>query len=229
MHNGTTDRLKTELENIAAAMGAKVFGIADLEALLCEHPHFLDHVPGRYSRAIVMGVRLQKSVLDGIRDKPTPLYFHHYRQVNYQLDRIALMIADRLQDLGHVALAAPASQVISRTPMFGHVSHRLLGRAAGLGFIGRNGLLVNPRYGAQVRYVSVLTDAFLEADVEKSGNCGSCRRCIDACPAGAIGENAEDFNQEACYAKLTEFTKLPFIGQHICGVCVKQCSGPGNG
>jgi epoxyqueuosine reductase QueG len=164
-------------------------------------------------------------VLESISDQPTPLYFHHYRQANYQLDRAAFAVADRLQDAGCRALAIPASQIIRSRPMSGHVSHKLLGWAAGLGFIGRCTLLVHPQFGAQMRYVSVLTDAPLAAGRPSEGDCGACRACVPVCPAGAIKEKREEFDLEACYRKLTEFTRLPFIGQHICGVCVKACSG----
>jgi len=145
--------------------------------------------------------------------------------VNYQLDRVALRTADRLQAAGGVALAVPASQIVAREPMRGHVSHRLLGWAAGVGHLGRHGLLVHPAYGAQVRYVSVLTDAPLPAGRPSKAECGSCRACIRVCPADAIKERREDFDLAACECKLTEFTKLPAIGQHICGVCLRACAG----
>ena len=206
-------------------MGAKAFGVADLDRLKDDTPDLLAAVPGDFARAVVIGMRLQDSVLEGIVDQPTPLYFHNYRQTNYRLDRAAAELADMIQDAGHTALAIPASQIIARDPMRGHVSHRHLGHAAGLGYIGRSGLLVNPEYGARMRYVSILTDAALEPDGPIEGECGSCRRCVGVCPAGAIGESSEDFDLDSCYRKLSEFTRLPFIGQHICGVCVKACRG----
>ena len=109
--------------------------------------------------------------------------------------------------------------------MSGHISHKFLGWAAGIGFIGRCTLLVHPEYGARMRYVSVLTDMALGADTPYVGECGLCRACIEVCPAGAVKEKREDFDLEACYKELAEFTKIPFIGQHICGVCVKACAG----
>lgn len=213
------------LEKIAKDMGANIFGVADLDLLKRQVPDLLARVPGDYSRAVVAGVRLQKAVLEDIVDHPTPLYFHNYRQVNYQLDSLALSIANRIQEKGFRALAVPASQIIRRDPMTGHVSHKLLGWAAGIGHIGRHTLLVHPVHGAQVRYVSVLTDMPIPPQAPAAGDCGACRACADVCPAKAIGERKEDFNLEACYAKLTEFSRLPFIGQHICGICVRACSG----
>lgn len=216
------------LEKTGREMGAKVFGVADMTALKKMAPDLLSSISadsGGCSRAVVFGMRLQRAVLESLADRPSPLYFHNYRQVNYELDRIALMAADSIQDAGFRALAIPASQIIVKSPMAGHISHKVLGWAAGIGFIGRSTLLVHPEYGAQVRYVSVLTDMPLPAGIPHQGDCGDCRACVAACPANAIADEKEHFNLEACYRKLTEFSRLPFIGQHICGLCVKPCRG----
>ena len=222
--DATVEMLREELKRISEEMGGALFGVADLEALQRDKPDLLASVGAGFSRAVVMGFRLQGAVLEGIAGQPTPLYFHHYRQVNNQLDRMALLVANRIQRAGRRALAVPASQVIERNPMVAHISHKRLAWGAGLGFIGRNNLLVNATCGAQARYVSVLTDLPLAPDAPCAGSCGPCRACVTACPAHAIRERAEDFDLDACFGKLTEFTHLPFIGQHICGVCVKACS-----
>ncbi|MBM4142593.1 MAG: epoxyqueuosine reductase [Lentisphaerae bacterium] len=215
--------LRDELERTAAGMGAVAFGVADLSGPALRGTGAPSPFAERFSRGVVLGMRLQRAVLDDLAERPTPLYLHHYRQTNYQLDRAAWTVADALQRAGSAALAVPASQLVQRDPQRGHLSHRRLGWAAGIGFIGRSTLLVHPRYGAQMRYVSVLTDAPLPAGIPVAGDCGSCRACLEACPARAIGERAEDFNREACCARLNEFSRLPFIGQHICGLCVKAC------
>lgn len=216
---------RAELEAVAKASGAKAFGVADLDMLRQKVPDLLTIVGEGYCRAVVAGMRLQDAVIEGIQNQPTPIYFHNYRQLNYQLDRLAWELADLLQDRGYKAYAVPASQIIKSDPMSGHISHKLLGWAAGLGFIGRQSLLVHPEFGARMRYVSVLTDAPLIADVPYQGDgCGACRACISVCPAGAIKQERGDFDLAACYSKLTEFTRLSFIGQHVCGVCVKACS-----
>lgn len=214
---------KESLRALGFELGARAFGVADLTLLKETFPGLLDLVPGDYSRAIVVGCRLHDEVLQDIKDSPTPLYLHHYRQVNFQLDRIALELAGKLHEFGRAALTIPASQVLKNRPQTAHISHRLLGQAAGLGHIGRSGLLIHPVFGAHMRYVSVLTDMPLPADKMHEGDCGACRACIPACPAAAIGEKYEDFNLKLCHGKLLEFGKMPFIGQNICGVCVRVC------
>ncbi|MEO0077238.1 MAG: 4Fe-4S binding protein, partial [candidate division WOR-3 bacterium] len=106
-----------------------------------------------------------------------------------------------------------------------HLSHKRIGVAAGLGWIGRNNLLVHPQYGSQFRLVTILTDMPLATDTPLNSDCQDCRKCIEVCPAQAIKERPEDFDHMKCFEQLKEFQKKGYVGQYICGVCVKACSG----
>ena len=176
--------------------------------------------------AISLGKGLNDPVLDDIVDHPTPLYFHHYRQTNAFLDRGALLLADHIQKMGFAALPIAASQIIDWDGQRAHVSHKHIGRAAGLGWFGRNNLLVSPELGSRVRLVTVLTDMPLATDKPLDDGCLTCRACIATCPAGAIKERRDDFDHKGCFEKLREFQKLRLVSQFICGVCVKACKGP---
>jgi len=106
------------------------------------------------------------------------------------------------------------------------VSHRELGALAGLGWRGRNNLLVNPRFGAQVRYTTVLTDLPLPARgaaLDEAAGCGACHACHDACPARAIGEEPADFNLDRCAAQIRRFARSEKLSTLICGVCIRAC------
>jgi epoxyqueuosine reductase len=219
--------LEKEIRALAERYRLAACGVADLTGLAQQKPDILDALEGDFSRAVVLGVRLQDAALETVVDRPTPLYFHLYRQANYHLDRAAFELAGVVQAAGHAALAIPASQIISRNPMRGHLSHKLLGWAAGIGWIGRSSLLIHPEFGSRMRYVTVLTDAPLQPGRPHEGSCGNCTQCVAACPAGAIHESFKDFDLRACYEKLSEFTRIPGIGQHICGVCVRACRSPG--
>ncbi len=174
-------------------------------------------------RTIVFGYILSRSVLATIKDRPTLLYKHHYKTVNWLLDQTAFHLAHFIEQRGDKAVAIPASQLVDWELHKGHISHRHLAQAAGLGHLGRSGLLVHPQYGAQVRYASILTDMEFEPDEPISTTCDPCLKCVAACPAHAIAEDSMDIHR--CYQQLTQFAAIRGIGQHICGVCVKVCNG----
>lgn len=176
-----------------------------------------------FPHAIVFGFALSRTVLATIKDKPTLIYKHHYKTVNWILDQTACQVVSFLEGHRYRALAIPASQTIDSDHRKGHISHVILGQNAGLGFIGRSGLLIHPDYGARVRYVSVLTDLDFAPDAPLDLSCGECRACITACPAHAIAEAGVDIQK--CYEKLCTFAGMRGIGQHICGVCVNVCHG----
>ncbi len=213
---------KDSLREYAYEIGINLFGIADISE---EKKRFnLDsRLLSGFNRAISLGKRLIISVLEEIEDRPTPLYFHHYRQLNFFLDRAAFIISSRIQDGGYRAVPIPASQIIDWEKQQAHLSHKRIGQLAGLGWIGRNNLLVNADFGAQFRLVTVLTDMPLSPDRPMNTECGDCRRCLACCPANAIQERQADFDHLACFEKLKEFRRLRIVSQFICGICVKAC------
>ncbi|MDD4954032.1 MAG: 4Fe-4S double cluster binding domain-containing protein [Candidatus Omnitrophica bacterium] len=212
------------LKEFCAALGADLFGVANIgvikkDFLLCAD------ILKKLDKAVCLGVRLSAGVLEDIADSPTRLYFHHYRTVNAFLDQTALKLSNYIEDKGYYAIAVPASQIVDWDKQSAHLSHKKLGALAGLGWIGRNNLLVNKKLGSQFRLVSVLTDMPLKIDQPVAFACGKCGLCVDACPAQAIKDKPEDFEHIKCFEQLKEFQKKRLVDQYICGVCVKVCVG----
>jgi len=111
---------------------------------------------------------------------------------------------------------------------------RELAVRAGLGRTGRNGLLITSGYGSCILLAEVITERELEpfsAGEIPLLECGSCRRCIEACPTGAIREDGL-VDARRCVAYLTVEHKgaipaelRPLMGQWVfgCDVCQRVC------
>ncbi|HOX55122.1 MAG: hypothetical protein PHI86_01940 [Candidatus Omnitrophica bacterium] len=219
---------KPKIKELCLSWGADLFGVADISSLKDE---FLlsDSAKKKVKRAISLGASVSNAILDEISDKPAKIYFHHYRTLNMFLDQMALRLANLIQGEGFFALPIPASQIVDWQKQNAHLSHKKVGHLAGLGWIGRNNLLVNDKLGSQFRLVTVLTDMDLEVDKPIDKDCGSCKLCIEVCPAKAIKQNKDDFDHIKCLEKLKEFQSQHIVDQYICGVCVKACKGKKGG
>lgn len=66
------------------------------------------------------------------------------------------------------------------------VLERYWATRAGLGWIGKNGMLVNPKLGTFTFIGTLITSLELEPGKEMENRCGICSKCVDACPSGAI-------------------------------------------
>jgi epoxyqueuosine reductase QueG len=122
--------------------------------------------------------------------------------------------------------------IVDRNSLMGHAPHKAFARAAGLGWIGKNLLLITPKYGPRIRLATILTDILLKPGKPIKNQCGNCTKCIEACPSGALkpsnfeeypARREDAFDAEKCYTRLKKISRLPNIGAEICGMCIKVC------
>lgn len=217
------------LKQFCLDLGLDLFGVADVTGI--RHEFTLSpETAEKFSRAVCIGAGLSRAVLDDIGDHPTRAYFHHYKTANAFLDQSAYKLARQIEKKGFAAFPVAASQILDWQKQTALLSHKKIGVMAGLGWLGRNNLLVNRELGSAFRLATVLTDMPLSCDSPTGDSCGECRSCMVSCPAQAIKENPADFDHQGCFAKLKEFQKLRYVDQFICGVCCKSCRGkPGKG
>lgn len=217
--------LMSELEALILKEGGSLFGYACTKKIKDKF-HLPQEVLDGLDYAISVGVRLNKDILKTNIDSPSILYKHHYRQVNMLLDRIASSIAELIRANGYLAIPIPASVIVDWKKDLGHVSHKEVGYLAGLGWRGKNNLLVNKNYGSAIRLVTVLTDLSLTPSTVVEEDCGSCTLCQTHCPAGAIKDSPGKFDRDACCGKVKEFSRK--IGVGICGLCLGHCPEKGD-
>lgn len=211
-----------KLKKFCEVQGIDLFGVAGIEEIKKDFV-LSEGVLKKADKAVALGVGLSEAVLSDIVNAPTRLYFHHYRTANAFLDQLAFKISSYIQKKGYLAIPIPASQILDWQHQTAHLSHKKIGYLAGLGWMGRNNLLVNEDLGSQFRLASILTNMPLKIDSPVKENCKDCRVCIEICPCGAIKDNPADFDHLKCFEKLKEFQRQRLADQYICGVCVHAC------
>jgi epoxyqueuosine reductase len=142
------------------------------------------------------------------------------------------VLDERLEQLAaSIRLLAPGSKTRCYVDA-GPVPERELAQLAGLGWIGKNMMLIHPEIGSFTFIGVVLTDADIEADPPfEADRCGTCTRCLDACPTQAF-VGPRDLDARACISYLTiehhgEFTaaEREQVGNWVfgCDVCQDVC------
>ncbi len=221
MANSFEDIRKTLLEE-----GADLVGFADVTAVAAEERRGMP-------RAISIAAALQPAIVSRIAKGPTQEYFREYGRANSLLSSLANRAAGLLKDRGFEAIALePTTEEFDAVRLRAGLSHKIAATRSGLGWIGKNALVVTKPFGSAVRLTTVLTDAPLEtgAPLDES-RCGACTACVDVCPAKApsgrnwrLGIYRDDFfDARACCRKATEFCEAAAIDSTICGICIEAC------
>ncbi len=139
----------------------------------------------------------------------------------------ASSLAEFIRNLGYTAIPA-GNDIALSIP---------LAIDAGLGQLGRNGLLITPEYGPRVRLCKVFTDLPLKADKPidfgVTDTCRRCRACAEACEAGAISMDPEPGWRPACKSSSPGSLKWYVDGERCyefwcengvdCSTCIAVC------
>lgn len=219
--SGSTAVLVRTLEEA----GATLVGFADVRRLDEQARQGLP-------RAVSIGVALTPQIIADIADGPNDAYWDEYLRVNALLLEIAQAGAAVLAAAGYRAVPLPATGDIDTDTLSVPFQHKTAARLAGFGWIGRCALLINPDYGAAVRWGTILTDAPLAvAAAPQPVQCGDCTVCRDVCPgqapSGALWHEGmargEFFDALACLRGMQQITAARGTASQVCGRCVANC------
>ncbi|MDO9527543.1 MAG: 4Fe-4S double cluster binding domain-containing protein [Syntrophales bacterium] len=203
------------------------FGIADLDGISTP----ADNNGNQFPRAISFAVLMDPGIMASIRTGPNEQYAEEYRRVNDLINEIAVTLETTIRRAGFCGYMIPASDRTDPVNIKGDFPHKTAATRAGLGWVGRNCLLISKRHGPWLRLGTVLTDLPARCDLSVTKSyCGTCRKCVDACPAGALIGNAwqpgmprEDMlNVLKCDEWKKEYF-FQFNEGHNCGICAAVC------
>ena len=113
----------------------------------------------------------------------------------------------------------------------GPIVERVYAKYAGVGWIGKNTCIINQKKGSWLFLGVILTSLELAPDMPAPDRCGTCTRCIDACPTDALlGPYQLDSNQCIAYLTIEKRGSIPEdlragIGRHVfgCDICQDVC------
>ncbi|HWP97589.1 MAG TPA: epoxyqueuosine reductase [Syntrophomonadaceae bacterium] len=222
----TLDGIKTEIKAQAIKLGADLVGFASVDRFLEAPEGFrpTDIMP-RAKSVIVIAKRGPREVVRNKRRLTT--YYHVFCTITGQLDQIAYQLSYFIEDQGFRAYPVPSDSPYTawdEENMHGRgdLSHRHAGAAAGLGVLGKNTLLITPRYGNRIQLVSIISDLEVNPDplVEEDLCPEDCRVCLDACPVGAL--DGTTVVQKLCREHIA--TTLPRgFSVYSCWECRRVC------
>ncbi len=219
--------LQEQLLKTLYEAGAAQVGVADMAGVPgCDFP---------FGVSVVLP--LEKHIVKDILTAPTEEYLAAYYDLNRRLNELVLTGEEFLRAKGYRALAQLRDDSVQvdgavRVPL----PYKTAATRAGLGWIGKNALLVTPEYGCAIRIATLLTDAPLTpADPVEECRCGSCTLCVDACPAGALhgaewkpGIPREELvDTVRCESKMREIMMENLgVDFDLCGKCFAVCPYP---
>lgn len=183
--------MKEEIRKILCKLGADVCGVAQADAFGGApdgfHPRDIFH---GCKSVIVFGVAIPKGLYEA---SPRIIYNRYSEITKIRLDTIACDAALVIErDYGGIVVPLPADGPYEywdaeKLEGRGLLSMRHAAVLAGLGAFGKSSLVLNEKFGNTLGFGAVLTSLDLPSDPPARSIClEGCRKCLDACPAGAL-------------------------------------------
>ena len=153
--------------------------------------------------AVLFGKALSGEYIAALRAERKPKH-NEVLNTEAKMDALAVMLAEQLEAEGYKSIA---KLKVGRLP------HKSVALRAGLGFIGKNNLLVTPEYGCALMLGKVLTTAPFATLCQSPmmPQCGDCSVCVDVCPNRALLGKTWSL----------ETTRDEIMTRRLCTLCLK--------
>jgi epoxyqueuosine reductase QueG len=147
-------------------------------------------------------------------------YGYEYSHLNKMLKEISEKIAKLYNGIAIPPTTETPSKEIRNVKDFfpNTLSHRAVAENAGLGWRGKNELLITYEYGPAIRFVSILVSLKFIEGKRIDSQCGECNACLEICPILREKSNLKDY-RENCRLYLNSLGLV----HDVCGKCIKAC------
>ncbi|WP_105614678.1 4Fe-4S binding protein [Vallitalea okinawensis] len=203
-----------ELKDYGRSLGVTAMGFTDVESK--------DIFKGRsvlFNKAIVITMEMRE---EPIRNAPSEATQKEIFRTYHGLGVIVNHIANFLRNHGYQAQAGPA--------LGGDAIYPVLGEKAGLGAIGKHGLLISPECGPRQRIAAIYTNIEnLPISKENSHGwikdfCDKCGKCVRKCPGEAIYTTPIEHTDGGKICVDYKKCAVPFSNSYGCTVCIRECA-----
>ncbi|MCJ7991681.1 tRNA epoxyqueuosine(34) reductase QueG [Priestia sp. OVS21] len=113
------------------------------------------------------------------------------------------VLRERLQKLETFIKEKVPAAILQSMVDTGELSDRAVAERAGIGWSGKNCAIITPEFGSYVYLGEMITDIPFPPDKPIEDGCGTCNKCVDACPTGALVTGGQ-LNSQRCIAFLTQ-------------------------
>ncbi|MFW9788233.1 MAG: hypothetical protein ACFFE2_08615 [Candidatus Thorarchaeota archaeon] len=150
-------------------------------------------------------------------------YALEYDRINQLLNQLSQDIATKFDG---IPLTATIGGIINKInhveDYFGMViSHRVVAENSGIGWRGKNQLVIHDRFSCAIRFATVIAPFLLDCGEKQESKCGTCSACEDVCTFIKNREKLPDY-RENCRKYIIHLQSKGIV-KDICGKCVKAC------
>lgn len=207
------DDFISKLEHYAYSLGVSAIGYTTIAP-----EYIFKDKAVLYKNVIVITKEMDKKIINmGPNSKSQKLVWGSYNNLSNTANKLAAY----LRKYGYGAHAGP--------PMAGLSVYPALGEKAGLGAVGKNGLLISPNSGASQRIAVIYTSIGNLPQISNNEHlwlkrfCEYCNKCIRSCPEEAILQEPIKHNSNSLTYINTEKCLNSFINNYGCSICIKDC------